>query len=113
MLIKSAQSMTAQLAGTKGFPCTIYNSKEPKLNDKGLQQYSISIQVPGTYRMEQYSIKVYSKPGVDPIEGAEIGDSVEFTGVTAQLGYLSGEGGKRQQFWSLTAESVLVKKQKA
>lgn len=106
----SDQSLVVQLAGTRSYACSDYKTKQPKVNDKGLQQYSFTIQVPGVYRFEQYPIKVYAKD--DPIAGAEMGDSVELSGVVVQLGYLSSEDGKRQQFWSITAESVAIKKAK-
>lgn len=109
--IQSGQPLVAQLAGTKSFPCTDFKTKQPKINGKGLQQYSFTIQIPGLYRFEQYPVKVYAKE--DPIFGAEMGDSVELAGVAVQLGYLSGDDGKRQQFWSLTADSVAIKKAKA
>lgn len=106
----SEQNLTAQLAGTKSFPCTDKNG-EQKLNEKGLPQFSFSIMVPGIYRFEQYPVKVYSKE--DPITGAAIGDSVELTGVNVRIGYMNDDEGKRRQFWSLTAEAAVIKKAKA
>ncbi len=106
----SGQNLVAQLAGTKSFLCTDKNG-EQKLNEKGLPQFSFSIIVPGMYRFEQYPVKVYAKD--DPISGAEIGDSVELAGVNVRIGYLNDDEGKRRQFWSLTAESVTIKKAKA
>lgn len=112
--IKSSGNIVAPLAGVKSFAATDFKTKEPKIDpETGLQLWQFSIMVPNEYRYEQMSVKTYAKE--DPLvkAGAVMGDSVELSGVTVDLGTMSSGDGKPRQFWRIMAESVLVKKQKA
>lgn len=105
------QNIVAQIAGTKSLINTDFKTGEPKVNDKGLQQYTVNVLMPGQYKYEQLPVKVYAKE--DPLTGSEIGDSIELADVSILIGTLTNEGKQKQQFWSVAAESATLKKSKA
>lgn len=107
MIFNNSERITAGLASIKAFPCTDFKTHDPIVNDSGESLYQFNIAIPGKYRLEQFPVKVFAKR--DPLEGAEMGDSVELGGVRVEIGYLPGnkeEAGRGRQFWRIVAESV-------